>query len=110
LFNEHVELSKVQRELISRGAALCFGLVLCYGSYKCFLWTYRLLNDPVLEEMRSSPSQRKPAPITGPVVLGSLLGLGGLAVVGFAVLPTRVLYSINPMYNQSEPEDLMSRY
>lgn len=98
-----MELTKTQRELISRFAALCLGLVLCYGSYKCFVWAYRLVNDPVMDELRSSRSMRKPAPIAGPVILGSVLGLGGLAVVGFAVLPARVLYRVNPMYSTSDP-------
>ena len=100
-----MQLSKTQRELISRGAALFLGLLLCYGSYKCFVWTYRLMTDPVMQEMRSNRRDRTVAPITGPVILGTLLGLVGLPMVGFAILPTRVLYSINPMYNESEPDE-----
>jgi hypothetical protein len=104
-----VDLTATQRNLISRATALCVGLAFCYFSYKCLIWTHRLLNDPVAQAMRADRTHRQErtgAPITMPVTLAALSGVVGLAVVGFAVLPTRVMHMVSPMYNQTDPDNL----
>jgi hypothetical protein len=109
--NAGVKLSKAIRELISRTAALLLGLALCYGSAKCFIWTYKFATDPVLDQMISNNrsgmrrTTGNAAPFVLPVGLGVLLGAGGLAFIGFALIPTKTLYSIDPMYDQTDLDE-----
>ena len=97
-----MELTKFQRDVIARAAALGLGLFLAYLSYGCLRWGERIRNDPITNDLvnqavaRHAGKQLPMEPLMLPYTLMAFLGIIAIAFVGFAVLPTQMLYRIDP--------------
>jgi hypothetical protein len=97
-----MELTKRQRNLISRGTALCVGAALAYG---CVAMT--TASRPTSEQLAATHAEGRPASGGGGLVI-VLLGLPALAFLGFALVPSRWLYKIDPSPSRADGSDVVA--
>ena len=110
-FGQHatiMELTKFHREAISRAIAAAIGIGILYLALGCFRWGEAIRTDPVMDDARRAtsglpPRSRAGNPIALPYTLALIFGAAGGILVGFAIVPTRALYAINPRH--WEPEE-----
>ena len=96
-----MQLTKFQRELVSRAAAAALGLWLCYVAVGCFRWGEGLRTDAASADAFGATSGVRGRgaaanPIFLPYGLMVISGVAGLALAAFAVVPTSVIYGVNP--------------